>query len=69
MDNTLNNTGSDKNKEYLKAWMESHPQEYGEMAMAIQQRQYIEDCQTLTKILICQNNLLILRSNSVNCKM
>lgn len=35
MNDTLNNSGSDRSKEYLKAWIESHPQEYGEMAMGM----------------------------------
>ncbi len=33
MDKTLNDTGSERRQEDLKAWMENHPQEYGEMAM------------------------------------
>ncbi len=35
MDNTLNNTASNMSKEDLKAWMKSHPQEYGEMSMGM----------------------------------
>jgi len=33
MDTTLNDTGFERRQEDLKAWIESHPQEYGEMAM------------------------------------
>jgi len=42
MDNTLNDTGSERRKEDLKAWMESHPQEYGEMAMGMGEADLLE---------------------------
>lgn len=35
MDNTLNDTASNMSKEDMKAWMGSHPQEYGEMAIGM----------------------------------
>ncbi len=35
MDNTPNDIGSKRMKEDLKAWMETHQQEYGEMAMGM----------------------------------
>lgn len=35
MNDTLNNSGSDRSKEDLKAWVESHPREYGEMALGM----------------------------------
>ncbi len=42
MDNTLNDTGSERRKEDLKAWMESHPQEYGGMALAMGEADLLE---------------------------
>ncbi len=42
MDNTLNNTASNMSKEDLKAWMESHSQEYGEMAMGMGEADLLE---------------------------
>jgi len=42
MDNTLNNAASNKIKEDLKAWMGSHPQEYGEMAMGMGEADLLE---------------------------
>jgi len=42
MDNTLNNTASNMSKEDLKAWMESHPQKYGEMAMGMGEADLLE---------------------------
>lgn len=42
MDNTLNNTASNMSKEDLKAWMESHPQEYGEMPMGMGEADLLE---------------------------
>ncbi len=42
MDNTLNDTGSERRKEDLKAWMESHPQEYGEMALGMGEADLLE---------------------------
>ncbi len=42
MNNTLNNTASNMSKEDLKAWMESHPQEYGEMAMGMGEADLLE---------------------------
>lgn len=35
MNDSRNNIGSEKNKEDLKAWMESHPPEYRKMAIEI----------------------------------
>ncbi len=42
MDKTLNDTGSERRKEDLKAWMESHPQEYGEMAVGMGETDLLE---------------------------
>ncbi len=42
MDNTFNNAASNKIKEDLKAWMGSHPQEYGEMAMEMGEADLLE---------------------------
>ncbi len=42
MDNTLNNTSSDGSKEDLKAWMERHPQEYGEMSQGMGEADLLE---------------------------
>jgi len=42
MDNTLNDTGSERRKEDLKEWMECHPQEYGEMAMGMGESDLLE---------------------------
>jgi len=42
MDDTLNNTGSDRSKENWKAWMGSHPQEYGEMSMGMGETDLLE---------------------------
>lgn len=42
MDNTLNNTASNMSKEDLKAWMGSHPQEYGEIAMGMGEADLLE---------------------------
>ena len=35
MNDNRNNTDSERSKEDLKAWMDSHPQEYGEVAMGM----------------------------------
>ncbi len=42
MDNTLYDTDSKRRKEDLKAWIESHPQEYGEMAMEMGEADLLE---------------------------
>lgn len=42
MNDTLNNTASDRNREDLKAWMEIHSQEYGEMAMGMGETDLLE---------------------------
>lgn len=42
MNDILNNSGSDGSKEDLKAWIESHPQEYGEMAMGMGEADLLE---------------------------
>lgn len=42
MNDTLHNTGSKKSKEDLKAWIENHPQEYGEMAMGMGEADLLE---------------------------
>ncbi len=42
MSDNLNNTDSDRSKEDLKAWMESHPQEYGEMAVGMGETDLLE---------------------------
>lgn len=42
MDNTLNETDSNRGKEDLKAWVESHPHEYGEMAMGMGEADLLE---------------------------
>ncbi len=42
MNDTLNNTGSGKSKENLKAWIESHPREYGEMALGMGEADLLE---------------------------
>lgn len=42
MDKTQENTDHKPEKEDLKAWMESHPQEYGEMAMGMGEANLLE---------------------------
>lgn len=42
MNDMLNNTGSDISKGDLKAWMKSHPQEYGEMALGMVEADLLE---------------------------
>ena len=42
MNDTLNNIGSDSSKKDLKAWMESHPQEYGEIALGMGEADLLE---------------------------
>ncbi len=42
MDNTIHNTASNMSKEDLKAWMEGHPQEYGEMAFGMGEADLLE---------------------------
>ena len=42
MNDTLNNIGSDSSKKELKAWMESHPQEYGEIALGMGEADLLE---------------------------
>lgn len=42
MNDTLNNTVSNRSKEVLKAWIEGHPQEYGKMAMGMGEADLLE---------------------------
>ena len=42
MSDTLNNIGSDSSKKDLKDWMESHPQEYGEIALGMGEADLLE---------------------------
>ena len=42
MNANRNNIGSERSKEDFKAWMESHPQEYGEVAMGMDEADLLE---------------------------
>ncbi len=42
MNDNRNNNESERNKEDLKAWLDSHPQEYGEVAMEMGRADLLE---------------------------